>query len=403
MTNEDAERALPTFSTAERDRRWARVRELMAQSRIDVLVAPPNTGSYDKFQADARYLTQFGMNAESVACVFPLQGKVVGFAGPSARLAPGWIEDVRTPRRAFVEAIVDALKELPVGDGTIGVCGLTDGLLSYVRAPDGVVGSTLMDRMRAEFPRARIVSGTDVTGEARMVKGEEEIAFLEQGTAVAEAALQALLATARPGVSEAACCAAIYAAEIERGGTIPFMLGWVSGPAGHAYGRLTHATQRVLREGDVLLNEIEGRWGGYAAQIDQSTFVGRVPDFCRDAWAAGVEAFERTVAAMRPGVTYGELIATCAATPKPAGWAARLVLHGRGLGDDGPLITNPPYNPVVLERPLEAGNVFVIKPAVEKAGYSETARFGDSVAVTASGARRLGTRGQDFATYNVGR
>ncbi len=401
MTSEDAERALPTFSIAERDRRWARVRELMAQSGIDVLVAPPNTGSYDKFQADARYLTQFGMNAESVACVFPLHGKVVGFAGPSARLAAGWIEDVRMPRRAFVDAIIDALKELQVGDGTIGVCGLTDGLLSYVRAPDGVVGSTLMDRMRAEFPRARIVSATDVTGEARMVKGDEEIAFLEQGTAVSEAALQALLATARPGVSEAACCAAIYAAAIERGGTMPFMLGWVSGPAGHAYGRLTHATQRVLREGDVLLNEIEGRWGGYAAQIDQSTFVGRVPTFCRDAWAAGVEAFERTVAAMRPGVTYGELLDVCAATPTPGGWAARLVLHGRGLGDDGPLITNPPHNPVVLERPLEAGNVFVIKPAVELAGYTETARFGDSVAVTANGARRLGTRGQDFAIYNI--
>jgi len=130
--------------------------------------------------------------------------------------------------------------------------------------------------------------------------------------------------------------------------------------------------------------------------------VGRVPEFCRDAWAAGVEAFERTVAAMKPGVTYGELVAACAATPQPAGWAARLVLHGRGLGDDGPLITNPPHNQTVLDRPLAEGNVFVIKPAVNKAGYTETARFGDSVAVTATGARRLGTRGQDFATYNVG-
>ncbi len=265
MAPEDMERALPTFSTAERDRRWRRVRDLMAQRGIDVLVAPPNTGSYDKFQADARYLTQFGMNAESVACVFSVSGKAVGFAGPSARLAAGWIDDVRTLRRTFVDGMIDALKELKAGDGTIGVCGLTDGLLSYVRAPDGVVGSALMDSLRAEFPRARIVSATDVTGEARMVKGEEEIAFLEEGTTVAEVALRALLATARPGVAEAACGAAIYGAAIERGGTMPFMLGWVSGPAGKAYGRITHPTKRVLAEGDVILNEIEGRWGGYAA------------------------------------------------------------------------------------------------------------------------------------------
>lgn len=402
MTPEDLERALPTFSVAERDRRWSRVRQLMRERGIDVLVAPPNTGSYDKYQADARYLTQFGMNAESVACVFPLQGRVIGFAGPSARLATGWIEDVRTPRRTFVDAIVEALKELNVEEATIGVCGLAGGSLSYVRAPDGVVGSRLMDRIRTEFPRARIVDATDVTGEARMVKGEEEIAFIQKGVEVAEAALQALLRTALPGVSETACCAALYAAAIEKGGSLPFMLGWVSGPAGHVYPRITQPTQRVLRDGDVILKEIEGRWGGYCAQIDQSTFIGRVPAFCRDAWQVGVEAFERTVAAMKPGVTYGELLQACAATPKTAGWSARLVLHGRGLGDDGPLITNPPYDPVILERPLAPGNVFVIKPAVQHEGYTETARFGDSVAVTATGARRLGTRGQDFAAYNVG-
>ena len=68
------ERAQPSFSLAERDRRWGRVRELMNERGVDVLVAPPNTGSNDKFQADARYLTQFGMNGEQAACVFPASG-----------------------------------------------------------------------------------------------------------------------------------------------------------------------------------------------------------------------------------------------------------------------------------------------------------------------------------------
>lgn len=46
--------------------------------------------------------------------------------------------------------------------------------------------------------------------------------------------------------------------------------------------------------------------------------------------------------------------------------------------------------------------MFVIKPAVHRGGWTDTARFGDSVAVTANGARRLGTRTQEFAPYNVG-
>ncbi len=396
------ERALPSFSMAERDRRWGRVRELMAQNGIDVLVAPSNTGSYDKFQADARYLTQFGLNGEQVGCVFPLNGSVVGFGGPSTKLVSKWIDDVRTPRRTFGDAIVAALQEMGVNRETIGVCGLQPGIINLMRAPDGVAGSLLIDKMRSTFPNARIVSATDVIGEARIAKSPEEVAFLEKATEIAEAGLQALLDTARPGIKESACYAAMVAAELELDCTFPFMLATQSGPVGQVYGRLTQATGRVLREGDVILNEIEGRWAGYTAQIDQSTFIGNVPDQCRDAWKVAVEAFERTVAAMKPGVTFGQMLEACAATPKVDGWEARLVLHGRGLGDEGPLITTPPYPPGIMERPLQEGNAFVIKPAIERDGHGDVARFGDSVVVTASGARRLGTRGMDFAVYNVG-
>lgn len=402
MEPEVAERALPTFSVAERDRRWARVRELMAESGVDILVAPPNTGSNDKYQADARYLTQFGLNGEQAACVFPLQGPVIGFGGPSTKLAAGWIDDVRGPRRAFADAMVEALAELGADGKTIGICGLAASPIAFMRAPDGVVGSSLLDRVRTAFPKARIVSATEITGEARIVKSDEEVAFIKKGTELAEAGLEALLRTARPGVKESACYGAMVAAEIERDCTFPFMLAWLSGPVGSVYPRLTQATQRVLRDGDVILNEIEGRWAGYTAQIDQSTFVGQVPAACRDAWKVAVESFERTLQAMKPGVTFGEMIEACAATPKVGGWSARLVLHGRGLGDDGPLITTPPYDPAIVERPLEAGNVFVIKPAVVRGGDGDTARFGDSVAVTGTGAERLGTRSTEFASYNVG-
>src|SRR3954454_20600624 len=170
MKPEAAERALPTFSMAERDRRWARVRELMKEAGIDVLVAPPNTGGNERNQADARYLTQFGMNGEQIGCVFPLNGSVIGFGGPSAKLAAGWIDDVRSPRRTFNDSIVDALKELGVEHGVIGVCGLQSDKYNLMRVPDGVVGSNLMDLMRKTFPHAQIVSATHVTGEARMTK-----------------------------------------------------------------------------------------------------------------------------------------------------------------------------------------------------------------------------------------
>jgi Xaa-Pro dipeptidase len=401
MEPEIAERALPSFSLAERDRRWGRVRELMQGAGIDVLVAPPNTGGNERNQADARYLTQFGMNGEQIACVFPLHGAVVGFGGPSARLVEGWIDDVRSPRRTFNEAIVAALKELGVDHGVIGVCGLQPDKYNLMRVPDGVVGSNLMDLLRETFPEARIVSATHVTGEARMTKSAEEVAFLERSTAIAEAGLDALLETARPGMRENSCYGAMINAEIDQGSSLPFKLSWESGPAGHIFGRLTQATQRVLRDGDVIINEIEGNWGGYMAQIDTTIYLGHTPADCEHAWRVATDSFQRTVAAMRPGVTFGELLEACKATPQVAGWGASLILHGRGLGDEGPLITFPPYDPEVTARPLQEGNTFIIKPQVKREREGGMAIFGDTVTVTATGGRRLGKRPLDFATYHV--
>ena len=37
---------VPRFSLAERDSRWARVRALMRQEKLDVIFVPPNTGMW---------------------------------------------------------------------------------------------------------------------------------------------------------------------------------------------------------------------------------------------------------------------------------------------------------------------------------------------------------------------
>ena len=79
-----------------------------------------------------------------------------------------------------------------------------------------------------------------------------------------------------------------------------------------------------------------------------------------DAHQAAVECFFDIVQAMRPGVTFGELKA---AAEKSSPWQGHgaLTLHGRGLGDDGPLIT-PQSQPAVDSVPLLEGSVFVVKP-----------------------------------------
>ena len=53
---------VPRLSRPERDRRWARVRELMDRDALDVIVGVANTHMFDQFQASVRYLTSLGGN-----------------------------------------------------------------------------------------------------------------------------------------------------------------------------------------------------------------------------------------------------------------------------------------------------------------------------------------------------
>ncbi|SFV09060.1 Creatinase/Prolidase N-terminal domain-containing protein [Methylobacterium sp. 174MFSha1.1] len=72
----------PKFSAQERDLRWLKVRKLMAEARLDAIFVPPNTGLWDHFQANVRYLTGIGGDCSQAACVFPLTGEVTAITSP---------------------------------------------------------------------------------------------------------------------------------------------------------------------------------------------------------------------------------------------------------------------------------------------------------------------------------
>src|SRR6266567_8673909 len=69
----------PVFSLTERDKRWTKVRKLMARDGIEVILCMPCTNAHGRGQADARYLTQLGENSDEVTAVFPIQGDVTAW------------------------------------------------------------------------------------------------------------------------------------------------------------------------------------------------------------------------------------------------------------------------------------------------------------------------------------
>jgi hypothetical protein len=74
-------------------------------------------------------------------------------------------------------------------------------------------------------------------------------------------------------------------------------------------------------------------------------------------------------------------------------------MHGRGAGDDGPIMVGNMEDSEDLDEVLQENMVCILKPSVETtvAGEKTICRWGDTVAVGKSGGIRLGTLPHDLA------
>jgi Xaa-Pro dipeptidase len=385
------------FSIEERDRRWGRVRDMMRRDGIDLIVCLPCTNSHDRGNADARYLTQLGENSDETTVAFPIEGRVDawhtrGGVWPSSN----WLEHgvLPAPRGTGGRTIVDWVKQHSQFErATIGIAGLTSSLLGHVRETEGEVNWQSVDIIKRELPNARIVSATDLLGEARYVKSAEEIEFIRKGTEVAEATVQAVVQHARPGVRERHVFAQMLFANADAGGSFQPMFGWISGPLGNTYHRVEQPSFRTFQAGDVLSIEIEGRWGGHVAQIDQTFSIGTAHSDLKEGIKLAFESFDRVFEAMKPGATFGKLIEAGNVSGMGGRGEASLTMHGRGNGDDGPLVTTR-ITPEMRALQLKEGSVMIIKPSARVDGKPDYGHWGEVVVVRANGAERLGTRPQ---------
>jgi Xaa-Pro aminopeptidase len=388
------------LSLAERDRRWAKVRALMARDGIDLIVCMPCTNSHDRGAADARYLTQLGENSDESSVAFPIEGEVRAWhSRPGVWPSSNWFTDIRSaPRGSGGATLVGYINEHPrYKKATIAIAGLTSTPMTHCRAAEGEINWQSVEILKSAFPEARFVSASTVLGEARWTKSDEEVAFLRKGVEIAELTLDAIRETAREGVPEREVFAKMMYVNAKAGGSFTPMFGWISGPQGRPYHRLEQPSFRKFADRDILSVEIEGRWGGYIAQIDQSVVINAANDGLDDAMKLAYEAFGKTLELMKPGTTMGELADTAVLTALGGRLTAGLGFHGRGTGDDGPLlIAGVPLKPEVRDLPLVEGCCFAVKPSVTFDGIAEYGRWGDSVVVGKNGGTRLGTRPQEL-------
>ena len=395
----------PRFSLAERDRRWTAVRERMATAGLDVIVCPNNTGNSTDFQANSRYLSHVGGGGDAdIAVVFPIAGDVTAIATSAAPRWPTtqeWTKDVREARRRYGKVTVERLRELGIERSRIGIVGL--GVQAGTRTPEGTISHGFWRQIRDAFPRAELIDATRLMSEVRYVKSAEEIAALQTSMDIIEKGIAAEIENAVTGAVDWHVWAAAQEAMMRGGSEIPVHCNWISGK--NVVRTLTRPSWRTLERGDLIINELEASWIGYRSQAVQPVFVGEADPVHAELIKVQREVFERVREALKPGVSVRELVAAtdeagkrAAPSSGPAADAiARFTLHGRGAGDDGPIITSQARDEEHLAVRLLENMAFIFKPAALTASKTHICTWGDTVVVTPAGGRRLGHRPHDLA------
>jgi Xaa-Pro aminopeptidase len=390
------------FSLAERDRRWTAVRALMRRDDIAAIVAPQNPGNSTDWQADARYLSHVGGGADaSISVVFPLEGEVTAVAtsaaerwGPSVQ---GWVSDVREAKRRYGRVMADRLLELGLRRERIGICG------GSTRTPEGTIMHGTMKALIDALPDATFVDTSELLQDVREVKSEEEIVVLQTSVDIVERAIEAQTRAAQPGVPDYVVWAETMHGLFSRGSELSVHYNWV---AAQNPGRtLTRPTARRLVEGDVIVAEIESSVIGYRAQQIRPLAVRRCDPMLMEMSKAHADIYPELLDTLRPGVTVRKMIETIVelgarigkTKGSLAGARASLIIHGRGLGDDRPLLlTTPDAKPDYegTERAMAMGfpenGVYIVKPTIWSADNAYQYIWGDTVRVTPSGAKRMG-------------
>jgi len=392
-----SERVGPPFlSRAEGDRRLRGVRERMAEAGLDVLILPASANRWEQSMADSRYISGIGGFGTETLTIVPRAADPTVYlfnrAGWWKSHEANWIADVRDGHNHWAANIVERLNELSFTNGTIGLSGLA----GQTRTPEGVIPVRTYESLRAAFPAAKLVDATEIIQTMRSIKSAEEIGVLERAAAVTDRMVEAMVAAAAPGVTERAVHAAIVHAMLLAGGELPSLLIFASGPGlSMGHGQFV-PVDRVIHDGDLLVNELEGRIAGYGAQTVAPVWIGRPDPKYRAAVDIATAVFHEVSSQMRPGATMGGLMDVYYKAIEREGKGAFSggfpLMHARGLGDEVPAILSVR----VLEKngaiEIAENMAFVVKPRVRAVDGIVSAQVGDTVVVTPAGGRRLGRR-----------
>jgi Xaa-Pro dipeptidase len=353
------------FSATEYARRYGAMRAKMREANLDCVIVPGGP-SHWSFGGGMLWLTgHWEWHALACYVVVPLEGEptlVYSMGGTHAeavrRETSAALKDVRGSRGGrYADVIAERVKELTLERGRIGLLEIDPRHKDHLPVNQ-------FERLKELLPEADFVFTYGWMHELLSIHSAEELDCIRHAGVLCERAMQAMLARARPGVTELELRAAAGAAILEGGGDIDFLIIGSTPMASPAlvFGS-PRPSGRVLQRGDIINMELAAGYRGYTAQVGSPICIGPPTDMVKRFWdEIALPGFERMAAEIRPGNpveairTAGHFFRECGVQSRP------IHAHGIDLVTDGPHVFADAVHAEEFERVFKPGMVFMAEP-----------------------------------------
>ncbi|MFQ6111442.1 MAG: M24 family metallopeptidase, partial [Nitrospinota bacterium] len=266
--------------------------------------------------------------------------------------------------------------------------------LERARVGLDTVHSAQLEAYRRHLPQVEFANGDVPMQRARLIKFPEEIALLEEAAALGDALTRRALDGVRAGRRECELAGDAMQTLYYLGGEFQMTLSPFVGSGEHLSPPMRYATDKIIREGDLVFVDIGAVWNGYFNDVGRTTICGRPTREQKRVYRAVYECLEVCKEAMGPGVTNDQVAEAMLQSAESHGLRERFIslFIGHGIGMSG---NEPPYIGETLPGAetveLKPGMVFAVEPLIWLPGIEGGGgvRLEDTILITETGCRAL--------------
>jgi len=273
-----------------------------------------------------------------------------------------------------------------------GIAKITEELSRRGARRIGVIGPLGGPQWKALEAKFQLVSLDADYVKLRLIKSNEEIAWLRIGAALSDAGMAALVGGTRPGMTEHELGSVIERAFVGHGGThVIHFIGSTPMAAPDVYVPPQFTSRRRIEPGDFVFCELSAAWWDYSGQVIRGFSVEAEPTplYC-DLHATAFAAFQSIAAAIRPGVLPQSLIDASGIIEENGFTTYDDLVHGFGGGYFPPIIgTRSRPAGQMPTFPLQENMCLVVQPNVITRDFRAGVQFGELGRVTMTGFESL--------------